>query len=99
MRFAPEYVACVLNENFEDAKTLLLSPMMAINYAHLVMLDAQGIVPREAAHACKLLQIPKVVPMHFGTFPPLTGRPDELQKLVGHSTQVWALEPGKPVNW
>ena len=46
-----------------------------------------------------LLQVPKVVPMHFGTFPPLTGRPDELQKLVGTSTQVWALEPGKPVNW
>src|SRR5690349_10561667 len=54
MRFAPEYVAYVLNENFEDAKALLLSPMMAINYAHLVMLDAQGIVPREAAHALRV---------------------------------------------
>src|SRR5205809_898604 len=51
MRFAPEYVACVLNENFEDAKALLLAPMMAINYAHLVMLDVQGIVPREAARS------------------------------------------------
>src|SRR5438874_5045572 len=54
MRFAPEYVACVLNENFEDAKALLLAPMMAINYAHLVMLDAQGIVPREAAHELRV---------------------------------------------
>jgi len=44
MKFAPEYVTYVLNENFEDAKALLLSPMMAINYAHLVMLTAQGIV-------------------------------------------------------
>src|SRR4051812_9343081 len=44
MRFAPEYVTCVLNENFEDAKELLLSPLMAINYAHLVMLAAQDIV-------------------------------------------------------
>ena len=44
MKFAPEYVTCVLNENFEDAKALLLSPMMAINYAHLVMLASQGIV-------------------------------------------------------
>src|SRR5437867_3635547 len=44
MKFAPEYVACVLNENFEDAKELLLSPLMAIHYAHLVMLAAQGIV-------------------------------------------------------
>jgi len=45
MKFAPEYVTYVLNENFEDAKALLLAPMMAINYAHLVMLEAQGIVP------------------------------------------------------
>jgi hypothetical protein len=44
MKFAPEYVAFVLNENFEDAKELLLSPLMAIHYAHLVMLHAQGIV-------------------------------------------------------
>src|SRR4029077_3019842 len=43
MRFAPEYVTCVLNENFEDAKELLLSPLMAIHYAHVVMLHAQGI--------------------------------------------------------
>src|SRR5712691_3762601 len=44
MKFAPEYVTYVLNENFEDAKELLLSPLMAIHYAHLVMLAAQGIV-------------------------------------------------------
>src|SRR5438067_6966827 len=54
MRFAPEYVTFVLNENFEDAKALLLSPMMAINYAHLVMLEAQGIVPRDAAHQLRV---------------------------------------------
>jgi argininosuccinate lyase len=54
MRFAPEYVTYVLNENFEDAKSLFLSPMMAINYAHLVMLAAQGIVPRDAAHALRV---------------------------------------------
>ncbi|MDP2321677.1 MAG: argininosuccinate lyase [Acidobacteriota bacterium] len=44
MRFAPEYVANVLNENFEDAKELLLTPLMSINYAHLVMLTEQGII-------------------------------------------------------
>ncbi len=46
MRFAPEYVTYVLNENFEDAKELFLAPLMAINYAHLVMLVEQGIVSR-----------------------------------------------------
>jgi argininosuccinate lyase len=44
MRFAPEYVAQVLNENFEDAKTLFLSPLMAIHFAHLVMLTERSIV-------------------------------------------------------
>ncbi len=38
VRFAPEYITYVLNENFEDAKRLFLSPLMAIHYAHLVML-------------------------------------------------------------
>ena len=53
MKFAPEYVTYVLNENFEDAKALLLSPMMAINYAHLVMLAAQGIVSAKDAHTLR----------------------------------------------
>ena len=52
-RFDPEYVKCVLNDNFEDAKAQLLSPLMAIHYAHLVMLAAQGIVPREEARAIR----------------------------------------------
>jgi L-ascorbate metabolism protein UlaG (beta-lactamase superfamily) len=55
--------------------------------------------PHEAAAACRLLNAPKVVPMHFGTFPALTGRPWQLRDLVGDSTEVWELEPGKPVEW
>lgn len=53
MRFAPEYVRYVLNENFEDAKTLFLSPLIAIHYAHLVMLVSQRIVSSEDAHALR----------------------------------------------
>jgi len=44
MRFAPEYVRHVLNENFEDAKQLFLSPLLAIHHAHLVMLADRAIV-------------------------------------------------------
>ena len=51
MGFAPEYIASVLAENFDDAKRLLLQPLMAIHYAHLVMLADRGIVgPDEARH-------------------------------------------------
>src|SRR5437762_12712125 len=53
MRFAPEYVTYVLNENFEDAKALFLSPLMAIHYSHLVMLAARGIVSAGDARALR----------------------------------------------
>ncbi len=49
MRFAPEYVRHVLNENFEDAKQLFLAPLLAIHHAHLAMLAQQGIVSCEDA--------------------------------------------------
>jgi argininosuccinate lyase len=49
MKFAPEYVQYVLNDNFEDAKAQFLAPLMAIHYAHLVMLTERGIVPARAA--------------------------------------------------
>jgi L-ascorbate metabolism protein UlaG (beta-lactamase superfamily) len=56
--------------------------------------------PREAALACRMLRSAKVIPMHFGTFPALTGRPDQLRdRIAGQETQVWALEPGKTVEW
>ena len=48
----------------------------------------------------RLIKAQKVVPMHFGTFPPLTGRPEQLATLIGNfETEVWALEPGKTVEW
>lgn len=53
MRFAPEYVSLVLNENFEDAKALFLEPLMAIHYAHLVMLADRGIVSARDAGAIR----------------------------------------------
>jgi argininosuccinate lyase len=52
--FAQEYITCVLNDNFEDAKALLLTPMMAVNRAHLVMLAAQRIVSAEDAHRIRV---------------------------------------------
>src|SRR4029453_14456111 len=53
MRFSPEYVACVLHTNFEDAKTLFLAPLMRIHYAHLVMLADRGIIPVQQARTVR----------------------------------------------
>jgi len=56
--------------------------------------------PHEAAAACRLLRPAKVIPMHFGTFPALTGTPEKLrEKLSSAQTEVWQLEPGKTVKW
>ncbi len=49
MTFSPDYVRLVLNENFEDAKAQFMTPLLAIEYAHLVMLAEQQIVAREEA--------------------------------------------------
>jgi argininosuccinate lyase len=51
--FSPEYVRLVLGENFEDAKALFLSPLLAIHAAHLVMLKEQGIIPLADARALR----------------------------------------------
>ncbi len=52
--------------------------------------------PLEAAYACKLLGAKKVIPMHYATFPLLTGTPEEFSKLAApHGTEVIVLKPGQ----
>lgn len=58
--------------------------------------DLYTMDPKQAAYACGLLNAKKVVPMHYGTFPPLTGTPDALQSLTrGLGVEVLAIEPGQ----
>jgi len=53
--------------------------------------------PKEAALATQLLQPSIVLPLHFGTFPPLTGTPEELASLLGDSVEVARLAPGSSI--
>jgi L-ascorbate metabolism protein UlaG (beta-lactamase superfamily) len=55
--------------------------------------------PAGAALAAKLLKVKTVVPMHYGTFPMLTGTPDELKaalKKEKSAAKVLELKPGEP---
>lgn len=69
--------------------------------AFLPIGDLFTMSPREAAAACRMLRPKKVVPMHFGTFPSLTGTPQQLTERIKDlpGTQVWTLEPGQTVEW
>jgi L-ascorbate metabolism protein UlaG (beta-lactamase superfamily) len=56
--------------------------------------------PLQAAHAARLLKVKQVIPMHYGTFPVLTGRPEELaEKLEKDAVEVLTLQPGKSIDW
>ena len=51
--------------------------------------------PREAAYATKLLNVPTVLPMHYGTFPLLTGTIEEYRQLTAHQdVEIIELEVG-----
>ena len=50
--------------------------------------------PKEAALAVKLLEPQVVLPMHFGTFPPLKGTPDQLAALIDPKVTVVRWKPG-----
>jgi L-ascorbate metabolism protein UlaG (beta-lactamase superfamily) len=51
--------------------------------------------PQEAALAARLLEPKVILPIHFGTFPPLTGTPQQLAALVGSGVQVVEWKPGE----
>jgi L-ascorbate metabolism protein UlaG (beta-lactamase superfamily) len=51
--------------------------------------------PREAALAARLLDVEIVLPLHWGTFPILTGTPQQLIALVDGGVQVVEWTPGE----
>ncbi len=78
----------------------LIEQLYKPELAFLPIGDLFTMSPHEAALACRLLKPKKVIPMHFGTFPPLTGRPEGLRERIADTgIEVWALEPGKTVEW
>ena len=50
--------------------------------------------PKHGAHAVRLLGVTQVLCGHFGTWPPLAGRPAQLRELVPGNVEVPDLEPG-----
>jgi len=75
----------------------IIRELYAPEIAMLPIGDHYTMSPREAAYACRLLKPETVIPMHFGTFPVLTGTPAQLQKLVPE-VEVVEMKPGVTIE-
>jgi L-ascorbate metabolism protein UlaG (beta-lactamase superfamily) len=73
----------------------IIRELYAPEIAMIPIGDVFTMGPDEAAYACKLLRPKVVVPMHFGTFPQLTGTVKALRDLVASSgMEVLDITPG-----
>ena len=92
---------------YHAGDTNVFSDMQLIRELHgpkLAMLpigDRFTMDPREAALACKFLEPTHVLPIHWGTFPLLTGTPDQLKGLLEDQPGVEVIEtkPGASFEW
>ncbi|MCC6264097.1 MAG: metal-dependent hydrolase [Bryobacterales bacterium] len=73
----------------------LIARLYEPDLAILPIGDLYTMGPKEAAIAVEFLGVKHVIPMHYGTFPPLTGTPEALQELVGSDVEVIELKPGE----
>jgi len=89
---------------YHSGDTCLFSDMQLIADLYRPMLaflpigDLYTMGPHQAALACKYLQVRQVVPIHWGTFPALTGTPKMLEEQLanlGVYCEVIALQPGE----
>jgi L-ascorbate metabolism protein UlaG (beta-lactamase superfamily) len=80
---------------FGDMK--IIHELYAPQIAMIPIGDHYTMGPREAAYACNLLKPKTVIPMHFGTFPPLVGRPSDLKKLVP-DVEIREMKPGETIT-
>jgi len=83
---------------FGDMK--LIGELYAPELACLPIGDLFTMGPREAALAIRLLGVRHVIPMHYGTFPALTGTPEGLRERTQDISglEIHVLEPGQSLE-
>lgn len=80
---------------FGDMK--LIGELYKPDLAMLPIGDIFTMGPCEAPHAIKLLGVKHVIPMHFATFPMLTGTPEALRKEAADiaGLEIHVMKPGE----
>lgn len=83
---------------FGDMK--LIGEIYKPHVACLPIGDIFTMGPREAASAIRLLGVKHVIPMHYATFPLLTGTPEQLRAETKgiKGLQIHALNPGESLG-
>jgi L-ascorbate metabolism protein UlaG (beta-lactamase superfamily) len=83
---------------FSDMR--LIAEETPIDLALLPIGDRFTMGPKQAKKAVEFLRPKIVVPIHYGTFPPLTGDPHEFAKLAkGTGAEIHILRPGESFNF
>ena len=89
---------------YHAGDTALFSDMQLIAEIHrpelafLPIGDFYTMDPNQGARACRYLGVRHVIPIHWGTFPALTGTPEALKQALGNfgaSCSVIVLQPGE----
>jgi L-ascorbate metabolism protein UlaG (beta-lactamase superfamily) len=80
---------------FSDMK--LIGELYKPDVALLPIGDHFTMGPREAAYATRFLGVKHVIPMHYATFPFLTGTPEQLKQQTKDiaGLEIHALKPGE----
>lgn len=82
---------------FSDMK--LIRELYAPEIACLPIGDHYTMGPRAAAMAAEFIGSKKVIPIHYGTFPVLTGTPVELRRhLSGKAVEIIEMKPGETLK-
>jgi L-ascorbate metabolism protein UlaG (beta-lactamase superfamily) len=78
----------------------IIGKLLAPDIALLPIGDHYTMGPRSAAYAINLLRVKQVIPIHYGTFPVLTGTPDALRKEADgiDGLEVVDLDPGETLG-
>mgnify|MGYP001616431217 CR=1 FL=1 len=73
-----------------------LKEFFRIDLAFVPIGDRYTMGARSAARAVELMGAAKAVPIHYGTWPPIQGEPEEFARLLGAKAEI--MKPGSTLN-
>jgi L-ascorbate metabolism protein UlaG (beta-lactamase superfamily) len=99
IRFEDGFTAYYAGDTALFGDMRLIGEVYRPQIAFLPIGDFYTMGPEQAAKASELLGVKQIIPMHYGTFPALTGTPGRLRELVSvRGVEVLELKPGETTS-